>query len=446
MEEDKFALVEKIIKDVHNVLSKIADLYAFDVVPMDINFQNKSPVLHLENCLGLESWCVKHVYMYCYSELMDKYSPKFKRKSKKISNIDSDRLIRLLNVTILLNPEINSLWNKRRDLVLGLLLDKTVELHFIRLVLSRKPKCNEAFVYRRWLLETIFQEENYERNSIEHLINDELIICDLASDKSPNNYHSWNHRIWLLNKVKTISTYYDPNALYIKEYNSSEKWTSKHVSDFSCFHYHQYCIKNLYNLCNDSWKSLEKTLNINFRKNLVRVLASNFPKDVTIQASEENLLGYSEENLMNLLLSYSNKICNCIVNYVPMCKKIEILFHALVLNNELICFYKYHETLWYHRRFILHEIISIMYEHFGLVRYNGALVKKNCKICNFDDMRQKQAKIGRYDTNHIYSSVLFNVILSHEKQIIEERQKDGDPNADRHEKYLKFVEGFNNVM
>lgn len=124
---------------------------------MDINFQNKSPVLHLENCLGLESWCVKHVYMYCYSELMDKYSVKSKRKTQKISTNDSDRLVRLLNLTLLLNPEINSLWNRRRELVEGLLIDKTVELHFIRLVLSRKPKCNEAFAYRRWLLESILQ-------------------------------------------------------------------------------------------------------------------------------------------------------------------------------------------------------------------------------------------------------------------------------------------------
>ncbi|CAH2087031.1 unnamed protein product [Euphydryas editha] len=445
MEEDKFALVEKIIKDVHKVLSKIAELYAFDVVPVDINFQNKSPVLHLENCLGLESWCIKHVYMYCYSELMDKYSIKSKRKTRKISTIDSDRLIMLLNVTLLLNPEINSLWNRRRELVLGLLLDKTVELHFTRLVLSRKPKCNEAFAYRRWLLESIFEGEGYIRNGIEHLMNEEFVVCDLASDKSPNNYHSWNHRIWLLNKLRIVSTNYDLNALYVKEYHASEKWISKHVSDFSCFHYNQFCIKNLYNICNDSWKSLEKTLNIDLRKTLVRVLASNFPKDVTIQASEADLVGYSDENLINLL-AYSNKVCNCNVDYVQMCRRIEILFHALILNNELIKFYKYHETLWYHRRFILHEIITIMYDHFGLKRDNGVLIKKNCKICNVDEIRQKQPKIGRYDSNRIFSSVLFNVIISHERNIIEESRKDGDHYADRHEKYLKFVKGFNNVM
>ncbi|XP_034833335.1 protein prenyltransferase alpha subunit repeat-containing protein 1 [Maniola hyperantus] len=445
MEEDKFALVEKIIKDVHNVLSKIAELYTFDVVPMDNNFQNKSPVLHLENCLGLESWCVKHVYMYCYSELMDKYCMKPKRKSRKIV-FSCDRLTKLLNVTLLLNPEINSLWNKRREMVLQSLLDKAVELHFVRLVLSRKPKCNEAFSYRRWLLELLLEDSTLPMHVVESLVNDELIICDLASDKSPNNYHSWNHRMWLLNRLKTIKFNFNLDSLFIKEYHFAEKWTSKHVSDFSCFHYYQFCLKNIYSLSNELWKSLQSSLNVNLRKVLVNVLAANFPKDVTIQASEENLLNYSEESLMKLLLAYTNKNCKCIVDYVQLCRKVEILFHLLVMNDELVRFYKHHETLWYHRRFILHEIFVIMYDHFGLVRRDGALVKKSCKTCNCDELRQKQAKIVRYDSNHIYSSVFFNVILTHEKKMIEERRTDGDNYADRHEKYLKFVEGLNSVI
>ena len=287
---------------------------------------------------------------------------------------------------------------------------------------------------------------NLQTNNIENLINDECVVCDLASDKSPNNYHSWNHRMWVINTINTSIPELDLNALYIKEYNFSEKWTTKHVSDYSCFHYHQFCIKKLYNISNNSWISLENMLHINLRKIFIRVLASNLPKDMTIQASEENLISYSAENLVKFLLAYSNKICDCTVDYVQLCWKLQILFHVLVSNNELIQFYKYHETLWYHRRFVLHEVITIMYDYFGLVRHNGVLIKKSCKNCNYDDIRQKQAKIGRYDTNRIYSSVLFNVIISHEKNFVEERRKDGDNYADRHEKYLKFVEGLNNVM
>lgn len=128
---------------------------SFDLVPVDTNFRNKSPVVHLENCLGLESWCIKHVYMYCYSEIMDRYCTRGRRKFLKVSSLNSDRMIELLNVALLINPELSFLWNKRRMLILKSLLDKMSELQFTRLVLTRKPKCNDAFAYRRWLLDII---------------------------------------------------------------------------------------------------------------------------------------------------------------------------------------------------------------------------------------------------------------------------------------------------
>ena len=42
----------------------------FDIVHVTEN-HNKSPVLHVEHSLGLESWCVRHVYCYTYHRLMD---------------------------------------------------------------------------------------------------------------------------------------------------------------------------------------------------------------------------------------------------------------------------------------------------------------------------------------------------------------------------------------
>ncbi|CAH4021661.1 unnamed protein product [Pieris brassicae] len=62
MADEKQALVEKIIKDVHIVLSNTAELYAFDIVPVETNFRNKSPVMCIENCLGLESWSPDKYY------------------------------------------------------------------------------------------------------------------------------------------------------------------------------------------------------------------------------------------------------------------------------------------------------------------------------------------------------------------------------------------------
>ncbi|XP_075979699.1 protein prenyltransferase alpha subunit repeat-containing protein tempura [Anticarsia gemmatalis] len=445
MDEDKFALVEKILKDVDNVMSKNAELNAFDIVPVESNNQNKSPVLHLENCLGLESWCVKHVYMYCYSELMDKYLSKPKRRISKPSSMNSERLNKLLNVTLLLNPEIPSLWNKRREMVLKSLLEKSVELQFTRLVLSRKPKCNDAFAYRRWLLEAIFRDETVQSNYIEDLVNEDLTICELAAYKCANNYHSWNHRMWLLKTLKNIRKQFDLNFLYIKEYGFSERWSSNHVSDFSCFHYRQFCINNIFTISQESWSTLENSVDVNLRKNLASFIVQNYPNDA-VQVTEENIVSYSDEKLINLLLGYAVKNCNCLQNNALESRKLEILCQEFALNNELLRFYKYHETLWYHRRFIAHEVITLIYEHFDLVRQNGALVKNVCRKCNKEEIRQKQAKIVRYDSNRIYSSILFNILLSHEKKFVEERRNDCDTYADRHEKFLKYVEGLNNVI
>ncbi|RVE54283.1 hypothetical protein evm_001110 [Chilo suppressalis] len=445
MDEDKFALVEKIIKDVDNVMMKNAELYAFDIVPVEANFQNKSPVLHLENCLGLESWCVKHVYMYCYSELMDKYFAKPKRKAQKPSSINAERLARLLNLTLLINPELNTLWNKRREMVLHHFLQTSHELQFSKLVLSRKPKCNEAFAYRRWLLNEIFKDTTLQSNLITSIVNDELYMCELAAEKSPNNYHSWNHRMWIVNILKKNKNF-DVKFLFIKEYDFSERWTAKHVSDYSCFHYRQFCIQNIFLISIERWNCFENNINTNFRRNFVKILASNFPKHVTIQTSEDDLLTYSDDNLVDLLLSYTNKNCNCLKDNVAMLKKIEVLFYELSLNNELLRFYKYHETMWYHRRFIVNKLITIMYDHFGINRQNGVLVKSSCVKCNIDVTRQRNAKIVRYDGNRIYSCTLFNVLLNYEYKFIDERRNDGDNYADRHEKYLRFVEGLNNVI
>lgn len=135
---------------------------AFDIVPVESNFKNKSPVLHIENCLGLESWCVKHVYIYCYNELMDKFFAKPKRKFSKPLTVNSERLAKLLNVTLLINPELSTFWNKRREMVQGSLMEKSSELQFTKLVLSRKQKCNEAFSYRRWLLKEMFIGNFYQ--------------------------------------------------------------------------------------------------------------------------------------------------------------------------------------------------------------------------------------------------------------------------------------------
>lgn len=290
-----------------------------------------------------------------------------------------------------------------------------------------------------------FSDKNILQSCIQDFVNEELRICELASEKSPNNYHSWNHRMWL---IKTIKTVYPSNLdlLYVKEYQFSERWTSKHVSDFSCFHYRQFCIRNIINIKKNFWSTFQNSVDINLHKSFLTLLIQNLPKDAAVEAFDENLLSYSDSDLLNLILCHSPKNCKCSCDYVFICRTLDILFYELLLNNELLQFYKYHETLWYHRRFIVHEIMLIMYDYSGFVKINGALTKKTCRKCNIDDIEQKQAKIIRYDSNQVYCSVLFKVLLNHENRFIKERRSDSDNYADRHEKYLKFVVGWNSAV
>ena len=61
-------------------------------------------------------------------------------------------LTRLLTGALLLNPDVTTFWNMRRELMLTGRLDVQGELHFTAVLLSRKPKCAEAFSHRKWVV------------------------------------------------------------------------------------------------------------------------------------------------------------------------------------------------------------------------------------------------------------------------------------------------------
>lgn len=116
---------------------------SFEIIPAASN-QNKSPVIHMEHNLGLEGWCVKYVYEYAHKTVLQS------RQCRKQYCNTSD-LKKYLNVAILLNPDVATFWNMRRVLVEKDQLNLVKEFQFTALVLSVKPKSNEAFAYRRWL-------------------------------------------------------------------------------------------------------------------------------------------------------------------------------------------------------------------------------------------------------------------------------------------------------
>lgn len=72
-------------------------------------------------------------------------------------NLVPNETVPLLTSAILLNPEVTTFWNMRRELVIDETLNANDELQFSAVVLTFKPKCAEIFNYRRWIFFNIFK-------------------------------------------------------------------------------------------------------------------------------------------------------------------------------------------------------------------------------------------------------------------------------------------------
>jgi len=124
---------------------------SFEIIPKETNC-NKSPVVHVEHNLGLESWCAQHVYDHAHRTLISHRRQTSAQQLRTLQQQQqSDALAKYLNVALLINPDVTTFWHIRRQLVQKNRLSINKELQFSALVLSIKPKSNEAFAYRRWL-------------------------------------------------------------------------------------------------------------------------------------------------------------------------------------------------------------------------------------------------------------------------------------------------------
>lgn len=251
--DDSNAFCEKIINEIDAVFLKDPELTGFEIIPMPSN-TNKSPVIHVEHNLGLQSWCVKYIYEYAH-RLILRYKAESGRpagingsantsSNNNISNINNtaggsssllgylgsgnNSIVKYLNCAILINPDVATFWNFRRQLFARNRLDITKEFQFSTLVLSKKPKSNEAFAYRRWLY--LFQSYDAIDWSFE------ISLCEKCADKSTTNYHAWCHRQWAIMKA--------PHLLKFEIFKT-EKFIRKHIHDYSCYNHRQFVLSKM---------------------------------------------------------------------------------------------------------------------------------------------------------------------------------------------------------
>lgn len=131
----------------------------------------------------------------------------------------------LTRVLLCCITECLTCWNIRRRLILSKIIDLEDELQFIDILLQLKPKSEQLFRYRRWIL----KQQSIEKISLER----ELQICTQTAEKHFANYASWLYRRWLID-------YFHLNI--DDELQRNEFWLKRNLSDSSGFSFRSYLL------------------------------------------------------------------------------------------------------------------------------------------------------------------------------------------------------------
>ncbi|NXD16153.1 PTAR1 protein, partial [Nothocercus nigrocapillus] len=205
---------------------------------------NRSPIVLVENKLGVESWCVKFLLPYVHNKLL------LYRQRKQWLN--KDELIDITCTLLLLNPDFTTAWNVRKELILSGTLNPFKDLHLGKLALTKFPKSPETWIHRRWVLQQLIQENSLPTlmtkgnlgaapvERVHQLVQEEMDVCSEAAGRYPSNYNAWSHRIWVLQHLGKLTV-----KVLLDELSSTKCWVSTHVSDHSGFHYRQFLLNSL---------------------------------------------------------------------------------------------------------------------------------------------------------------------------------------------------------
>ncbi|XP_043572641.1 protein prenyltransferase alpha subunit repeat-containing protein 1 [Chiloscyllium plagiosum] len=243
-EEEVDVLVQRVVKDIANAFRRNPNIDEIGLIPCLEARYNRSPIVFVENKLGVESWCVKLLLPCVHSKLV-------LYRQRKLW-LDRDALTDLTCTLLLLNPDFTTAWNVRKELVQLGALDPFKDLYLGKLALTKFPKSPETWIHRRWVYQKVVQEAclpNLRNNAnlgvlsteqMHRIIQDEMAVCTDAAGRYPSNYNAWSHRIWILQHVAKCNL-----KILLDELSNTKYWVSTHVSDHSGFHYRQFLLKSV---------------------------------------------------------------------------------------------------------------------------------------------------------------------------------------------------------
>ncbi|NXN08466.1 PTAR1 protein, partial [Indicator maculatus] len=242
--EEVAVLVQRVVKDIRNAFQRNPYIDEIGLIPCPEARYNRSPIVLVENKLGVESWCVKFLLPYVHNKLL-----LYKQRKQWLNK---DELIDITCTLLLLNPDFTTAWNVRKELILSGTLNPLKDLHLGKLALTKFPKSPETWIHRRWVLQQLIQENSLPSlmtkgnlgavpvERIHQLVQEEMNVCSEAAGRYPSNYNAWSHRIWVVQHLGKLTV-----KILLDELLSTKYWVSMHVSDHSGFHYRQFLLKSL---------------------------------------------------------------------------------------------------------------------------------------------------------------------------------------------------------
>ncbi|XP_063982386.1 protein prenyltransferase alpha subunit repeat-containing protein 1-B isoform X2 [Diachasmimorpha longicaudata] len=385
---------------------------SFEIIPSP-DSENRSPVYHDANSLGLASWCVQPLYTYAYTRLMELRLNKLRRE-------DPSTVSRWLMGALLLNPDVSTFWNMRRELTKNGRLDPLEELRFTRAVLHHKAKCFEAFSYRRWLVQFTLIEQQHPNVDVESLLRTEMTVSGISADRYANNYHAWSHREHMISTYEALCPS-SLGSLLVSEWEISGKWCSCHVSDHSGLSYRQFLLKRLLLLERQSTESRLAVVPEELARHrdviLDYVKGAKDPKEMLLND------GGSAEVLD--VLHGCGRGRRSGVDYNRVLMGLSYWVEDCKLNEELIEAFPGHEALWYHRRFLA----------FALRRICLGYLKNSCYMADCFESRDSISLKG--DESDDRKCLLEVAFEERNVEIVQRARKQCQGNVA--EKFMKFL-------
>ncbi|XP_034547665.1 protein prenyltransferase alpha subunit repeat-containing protein 1 [Notolabrus celidotus] len=337
-------LVQRVVKDITNAFKRNPSIDEIGVIPCPEARYNRSPIVLVENKLGVESWCVKFLLPYVHNKLLLYRQRKYW--------LDREALVDITCTVLLLNPDFTTAWNVRKELLQSGVLNPDKDLYLGQLALTKFPKSPETWIHRRWVLQQVLAQSSaggrsrkqQQRDEAEHVdaergqqlsdhlartLHQEMKVCSDAACRYPSNYNAWSHRIWVLQHMArgNVKVFHD-------ELSSMRLWVSMHVSDHSGFHYRQFLLKELVSELSQSAAS-SGTSSPQHRTSSA---PSSPPLPLHSHANGELSGGEGGEDEEERQLGFITVL--------------QLFHQEMELISDLIQSFPGHETLWSHRRHV----------------------------------------------------------------------------------------------